>query len=47
MWFVIFFLCIFAAIVSGDLREEIGIVPWIQWIVVGGLVLYMVFSWIL
>jgi hypothetical protein len=46
MWYFIFFLCIFVAINSGELREEIGLIPWIQWLIIGGLVIYMVLSWV-
>ncbi len=46
MWFFIFFVCIFVAICSDEIREGIGWFPWIQWIIVGGMFLYMVLSWI-
>nr|QMP83224.1 MAG: hypothetical protein [Caudoviricetes sp.] len=47
MWFLIFFVCIFVAINSGEIREEIGTFVWGQWLVIGGLLFYMVLSWLL
>jgi hypothetical protein len=47
MWYIIFFLCIFAAITSGDLKEELGTFVWLQWIIFGGTLLYMILSWLL
>lgn len=46
MWFIILFLCLIVGIISTDLKKEMGIIPWSQWIIVGGLVLYMVIVWI-
>lgn len=47
MWYFIFLVCIFVALCSKELREDIGTFVWSQWIVIGGLILYMVLSWIL
>ena len=46
MWFIVLFICIFIAIHSDSLREDLGWFVWTQWLLVGGLVLYMVLSWI-
>ena len=46
MWFIILFICIFVAIHSDSIREEIGWFAWLQWIIFGGTFLYMVISWI-